>query len=450
MSKIRTNRLQSRSDNGTITIGNADEDGKTNYRHTTKIIGAVDIEGYASKEYVLNLISPGERPIDEFVLTEDAGRPAGYARLDADAQVQWTDMKDTIRDNHYDYRVDKSHKEIDSELASLNEGIVVLQGEIESIITLDEKGSWVSTPNDPPESGKVHFSSTSFNTSPMTVKISKLDDDGTNHTFATAGVGTWIEFVEDDQDYCLGQITSIDNDDDDFFLTTFDVSVSKGDTHKDSNVKIRLFEAADDFDPNSIRIVDIDDKPPVEPKEGDLWFDNNEEDMTLRVYQNESEAWIPVAPATTIEGRVATGEETQRAIQSTIDTALMDQAILRARPPGVRFWYQSGSSGLNDMHFQYYSGDTRLRISSKGADIDWLSEGFTTDYDMSNGPYFTIWYLPSITFVSDRPKWKVRKHGRISRIDWHSNNILCYISSQHSHGGFGEGASYYITIGGIL
>ncbi len=450
MSKLRTNNLQSRSDDGTITIGNRDEDGKTNYKHTTKIIGGVDIEGYASKEYVLNLISPGERPIEDFVLTSDAGRPEGYARLDIDAQVQWTDMKDTIRDNHYDYRVDKSHKQIDSELASLNEGIVVLQGEIESLISLDEKGSWVSTPNDPPESGKVHFSSTSFNTSPMTVKISKLDDDGTSHTFATAGVGTWIEFVEDDQDYCLGQITSIDNEDDDFFLTTFDVSVSKGDTHKDSNVKIRLFEAMDDFDPNSIRIVEIDDTPPVEPKEGDLWFDNNEEDMTLRVYQNESEAWIPVAPATTIEGRVATGEATQRVIQSTIDNALMDQALISARPPGVKFWYQSDSSSLREKQFQWYENDTRLKISAKGVNVDWLSEGFEHDYSMSNGPYFTIYHMPNLATPTDRPQWKVRKHGRISRIDWHSNHILCYISSQHSSSGLANGATYYITIGGII
>ena len=333
MSKIRTNKLQARSDDGTITIGATKEDGTTNYDHTTKIIGGVDIEGYASKKYVLEHLLNDGIHTEDIVMKEEAGKPGGYARLTTDSipQVDWYDMKNTIRDNHYDYRINMSHNSIDTTIQQLKEDIVTLEGEIESLITLDEKGSWVSTPNDPPESGKVHFSSTSFNTSPMTVKISKLDGDGTSHTFATAGVGTWIEFVEDDQDYCLGQITAIDNEDDDFFLTTFDVSVSKGDTHKDSNVKIRLFEAMDDFDPNSIRIVDINDKLPVEPKEGDLWFDNNSSDMTLRVFHEASEAWLAVAPATTVEGRVAAGEATQRAMQAQIDDLTNKIEMLEAR-----------------------------------------------------------------------------------------------------------------------
>jgi len=106
----------------------------------------------------------------------------------------------------------------------------------------------VSSSNDPPQSGQVQFSNNDFSTSPMTVKISKVDTDGTGHTFATADAGTWIEFVEDDEDYCLGQITVIDNDDDDFFLATFVPSVAKGVAHDDNNIKIRLFEASDDFD----------------------------------------------------------------------------------------------------------------------------------------------------------------------------------------------------------
>ena len=139
------------------------------------------------------------------------------------------------------------------------------------------------------------------------------------------------------------------------------------------------------------------------------------------------------------------------AIQETIDTDLMEQAILKAKPPGAKFMYQSGSSGLNDMHFQYYSSNTKMRISAKGVDIDWLSEGPRVDYMMENGPYFTIYHMPNLATPSDRPKWKVRKTGRIQRIDWHENDILCYITSQESSStNFGDGASYYITIGGIL
>ena len=253
MSKIRTNRLQGRSDDGTITIGATNEDGTTNYKHTTKIVGAVDIEGYASKKYVLeHLLSDGIHT-EDIVMKDEAGMPGGYARLTTDSipQVDWYDMKNTIRDNHYDYRINMSHDSIDTSIKQLKEDIVTLEGEIESLITLDEKGSWVSTSNDPPQSGQVQFSSNDFNTSPMTVKISKSDTDGTGHTFATADVGTWIEFVEDDEDYCLGKITAVDNDDDDFFLTTFDVSVAKGQVIDGANIKVRLFEAVDDFDATS-------------------------------------------------------------------------------------------------------------------------------------------------------------------------------------------------------
>ena len=461
MSKIRTNNLQARSDDGTITIGATHEDGKTNYSHTTRIIGGVDIEGYASKKYVLeHLLSDGVHT-EDIVMKEEAGQPGGYARLTTDTipQVDWYDMKNTIRDNHYDYRVNMSHSSIDSSIQSLKEDVITLEGEIESIITLDEKGSWLSTPNDPPESGKVNFSSTDFTTSPMTVKISKLDTDGTSHTFATAGVGTWIEFVEDDQDYCLGQITAVDNDDDDFFLTTFDVSVAKGEVVDDSSVKIRLFEAADDFDPASIRIVDIDTTPPIEPNEGALWFDNNEEDMTLRVYQQASEAWIPVAPATTIEGRVNAGEALQAeirsglsALEAQVSSSLVEQNRIKHQPPGVKFTYQDGSSGLTEKHFLLWEsgGDKRIRISSKGVDVDWLDQGINPDYTMNDGPYFSIYYMPSIASANDRVKWRQRWHGRVSRIDWHTNDILVYVSSWHAYGTLAADADYFITIGGIL
>ena len=306
MSKIRTNNLQARSDSGTITLGVKNEDGTTNYNHTTKIIGGVDIEGYASKKYVIDYLLNEDIHTEDIVMKAEAGQPGGYARLTSAniPQVDWYDMKNTIRDYHYDYRINKSHNTIDSELTSLHEDVTELQGEISSLITLDEKGSWETTNAQPPQSGKIHFSSQAFEVSEMTIKVSKVDTDGTAHTFNTAKIGTWMELVEDDADYCLGQIKELDNEDDDFFEATFDVSVAKGEVINDSNVKVRLFEATE-FDPNSIRIVDIDNTPPVEPKEGDLWFDNNSSDMTLRVYHEASEAWLAIAPPTTIESRVA-------------------------------------------------------------------------------------------------------------------------------------------------
>ena len=322
MSKIRTNRLQARSDDGTITIGATKEDGTTDYDHTTRIIGGVDIEGYASKKYVLDHLLNDGIYTEDIVMKEEAGKPGGYARLTTEniPQIDWYDMKNTIRDNHYDYRVNTSHNNIDIELQNLHQDIITLQGEIESVIKTEEKGVWKPSVNDPPQSGEVQFSSNNFTAPSMIVKVSKTDKDGLSHLFTTADVGEWMEFIEDDADYMLGQIRELDNEDDEFFQATRDVSVGQGDVQYEagSTMKIRLFEAVDDFDPASIRIVDIAIAPPEKPNNGDLWFDNNSSDMQLRVYQHASEAWIAAAPATTVEDRVTQGEQLQLQIKNEV------------------------------------------------------------------------------------------------------------------------------------
>ena len=465
MSSLKVTQIAPRHLRGTTFIG---QDGSTTHFHPHS---RVILHEYATKEWILEMLSELEgADLSELVTKKYAHATFGEIFLGKQEPigVKVTDIWfDTTKEDQHlkmcsqldrdsDGNVIKQHwihvaprPSVDGDVQQLKEDVVALEGEIEALITLDEKGAWEATLTDDVQPGQVYFSTSDFTSKEITVKISKTDSESNAHMFSTVTFGTWIEFIEDDADYCLGQVALLDNEDDEFFEATLNVSVGKGEIIDESNVRIRAFEATE-FDPDSIRIVDIDDKPPVEPKEGNLWFDNNQEDMTLRVYQKESEAWIPVAPATTIEGRVATGEATQRVIQSTIDNALMDQAIISARPPGVKFWYQSDSSSLREKQFQWYENDTRLKISAKGVNVDWLSEGFEHDYSMSNGPYFTIYHMPNLATPTDRPQWKVRKHGRISRIDWHSNHILCYISSQHSSSGLANGATYYITIGGIL
>jgi hypothetical protein len=155
----------------------------------------------------------------------------------------------------------------------------------------------------------------------MIVKVSKTDKDGLAHLFTTADVGEWMEFIEDDADYMLGQIRELDNEDDEFFQATLDVSVGQGAVHYEvgSTMKVRLFEAVDEFDPSSIRIVDIAIAPPEKPNNGDLWFDNNSSDMQLRVYHHDSEAWIAAAPATTVEDRVAQSEQLQLQVKTEVE-----------------------------------------------------------------------------------------------------------------------------------
>ncbi len=477
MSKLKVQHVDTRHPRGTLFIGH---DGSTTHFHPHS---RVILHDYATQDWVKQYISEGiDADLDDLITKREAYDtfPAIHiSRVEpVDESIHLNDFwicsdpdaKATYvctgieRDDagiiiKYNWRKFVPSPDLDDDVQKLKEDVVTLEGEIESLISLNEKGSWASTPNDPPESGKVNFSSTDFTTSPMTVKISKLDTDGTSHTFNTADIGTWIEFVEDDQDYCLGQITAVDNDDDDFFLATFDVSVAKGDVHEGSNVKIRLFEAVNDFDPASLRIVDINATPPVDPNDGDLWYDNNEDTMQLQVYHHDSEAWIAAAPPSTLSGRVAVGEATQAEIQSDLSdlknqvyNALIEQNRIKHQPPGVKFAYQDGSSGLTEKHFQLWEdgSNKRMRISTKGVDIDWLDQGISPDYTMNDGPYFSIYYMPTIASATDRVKWRQRWHGRVSRIDWHTDDILVYISSWHAYGSLSADANYFITIGGIL
>ena len=57
-----------------------------------------------------------------------------------------------------------------------------------------------------------------------------------------------------------------------------------------------------------------------------FWFDNSEEVMQLFIWHKDSDAWIPVAPPTTLEGRVSQGEDTQKAIIAQINESLQVQA----------------------------------------------------------------------------------------------------------------------------
>ena len=64
---------------------------------------------------------------------------------------------------------------------------------------------------------------------------------------------------------------------------------------------------------------------------GDLWFDNTEDTMQLFLWHEDSGAWLPVAPPTTLEGRVDAGEATQQAIIAQIQESLVEQADLADR-----------------------------------------------------------------------------------------------------------------------
>ena len=80
----------------------------------------------------------------------------------------------------------------------------------------------------------------------------------------------------------------------------------------DEKWRVKAFRSQDDL------LVIVDDNPPDDPKEGDLWWDSSPDSLTLFVY--EGTAWVPAAPPVSLDG-----------INATIDAALIVQNDLLAR-----------------------------------------------------------------------------------------------------------------------
>jgi hypothetical protein len=83
--------------------------------------------------------------------------------------------------------------------------------------------------------------------------------------------------------------------------------------------------------PDGVVIIKNEAPDPVEDGvgNGSLWFDNSQDTMQLYVWHEDSDAWIPVAPPTTLEGRVGAGEATQQAIIDQIQESLADQEEIK-------------------------------------------------------------------------------------------------------------------------
>ena len=80
--------------------------------------------------------------------------------------------------------------------------------------------------------------------------------------------------------------------------------------------------------------IEVGPNPPTpvpgeELADGTFWFDNTEEVMQLFLWHEASNAWIPVAPPTTLEARVRQGEITQEAIIAQIQDSLAEQARIK-------------------------------------------------------------------------------------------------------------------------
>ena len=277
--------------------------------------------------------------------------------------------------------------------------------------------------------------------------------------------------------------------------------------------------------------VHIQPDGPDRKLDGDLWFNNDEDVMQLFVWHEDSDAWIPVAPPTTLEGRVTTGEATQLAIidqieesltkQSQMDTVINNIAdavpnkvdksgtnqlpddtdwkikqntsegknktlihsvggrlgvynlkepteshhaatksyvdsrsnagdgVSASRPPGLKF--MCSIVNLPNGYFQWWvkesTGNQHLEIATTDRDgIAWGTSTPREDVRYSDNVPFTIWEVSG-------GGWKMRVTGTISRIDFHPDHALCYVSSKTAlnGGNFANGSGpYYITISGVF
>lgn len=131
--------------------------------------------------------------------------------------------------------------------------------------------------------------------------------------------------------------------------------------------------------------VAISTDPPNDPDNGMFWFDNTEDVMQLFIWHTDSDAWVPVAPPTTLEGRVSAGEAIQQAIIDQIQESLVEQETLKNKVSALE-----GAVGEHSFIFEDVSQNPRdgqfILKTPGNANTNMLSEGAiigfsTTDRD---------------------------------------------------------------------
>ncbi len=121
--------------------------------------------------------------------------------------------------------------------------------------------------------------------------------------------------------------------------------------------------------------------------------------------------------------------------------------VSASRPPGLKFNYLI--SHLRDGYFQWWKNGTtnNQHIELATTDRDGIAWGANTpreDVKYTHHQSFTVWEVSG-------GGWKMKVTGTISRIDFHPDHALCYVSSKTAlNGDFVVDGTYYITIGGIL
>jgi len=123
--------------------------------------------------------------------------------------------------------------------------------------------------------------------------------------------------------------------------------------------------------------------------------------------------------------------------------------ITAARPPGLKF--DLSIVNLPNGYFQWWTNNStnnqHLELATTDKDgIAWGTNTLREDVRYSDNIPFTIWEVSNNA-------WKMKVTGTISRIDFHPDHALCYVSSKTAlnGGNFVNGSGpYYITISGLF
>ncbi|MGI9460592.1 MAG: hypothetical protein ACR2NF_11380, partial [Pirellulales bacterium] len=115
------------------------------------------------------------------------------------------------------------------------------------------------------------------------------------------------------------------------------------------------------------------------------------------------------------------------------------------KPPGLKYLYQSNLDSVGEGKFSYDSSIKRMRLSTKSLNNVDFSDGLVADISNTNQRWtFTVWHQNSTG------KWHVRVTGLLSRIDFHADDLYCYVERQNTKSGFAVDATYWITIAGLF
>ena len=330
MSKIKTTNLEPRTKQGTLTIGT--NEGPS----TTRFEGAVVIPGYASNEYVEDLIE-GNIAVElkDYQTRSEKGIPDGYAPLGDDARVEPEHLNTDIQD-YAIYELDQIAKKHEKQLQDLESAaqfqIEYYMGHIDGA---EPQASYMSI-NNPAWSGVTE------------IKLHKIDGKTAEHDYTEINVGSTVWFSgTKSENIGVYEINAVEHDGDVTTLTV-DPTSSQGSPEVLELIEIQIFPIA------GVHST-ISTTPPDFPKDGDFWYDNTEEEMQLMIFHEESDAWIAAAPPSTLDSRVAAGE----ALQAQIGEAVVDLQSDKLTKTGDDMYGSFYATGGN--HLRFYGKDSNDR-----------------------------------------------------------------------------------------